>query len=1081
MRTMTTGSSPGIRIGSRREESVQKAPVLSARESQAESANIVAPSTPLADMRATTAPRDPWIWAAAFGLLIATLVLELITPLGYAVWLTHFLAVGITIFQRRPKLPLIIALLSCVLLVVGFHVAPPSNNSSFSMVNRTIGGACFLGTALIAMQAIRSKLTAQVALWLQASENEVAVALQGDLSPNEMAETSLGVLCAVLGAQVGALYRLSGERLVLAGGVALPATIARDLPAAEGQLGEVLRQRKSRQLRNAGQSQLAIESALARSAPSELLLAPVTADGRVVGVLELGRNGAHKTDGRSLELLDRCMETIGMALRTAQLRAELVELLEETQRQSEELQAQQEELRVANEELEEQSRSLQHSQANLEQQQSELEQINVHLEERTHELETQRQVLLTAQGELVRSGKELAASSQYKSEFLANMSHELRTPLNSSLILAKLLADNREGGLTAEQVKYAQAIYSSNSDLLALINDILDLSKIEAGHVELSEEIISTAPLLTRLRETFEPLAGQKSLALDIAAAPGAPDRLTVDSQRLQQILKNLLANAVKFTEHGRVSLTLQAHGKHRVRFVVSDTGIGIGRDQTAVIFEAFRQADGSTQRRFGGTGLGLSISRDLAQRMGGLITVDSEPGRGSIFVLELPIDGAPAEAMHQAPSAETAPVTARPAIQPGNASIPPAAQPRPAAAQDDRDHRTRPGRVILAVEDDVTFARALVELAHDMDFDCVVAGSAEEAIALASDLRPSGVLLDIGLPDVSGLSVLESLKRDPVTRHIPVHVVSAQERSQVAMELGAVGYLLKPATRERLVAAIRQLEETSERDMRRLLIVEDDRELRENLRRLLAHEQLDITTVGTIAEAMEQLAAATFDCMVTDLSLPDGSGYDLLERMGNSDSAAFPPVIVYTGRALTRDEEQRLRRYSKSIIIKGARSPERLLDEVTLFLHSVEASLPSDQQRLLREARRRDTVLDGRTVLLAEDDVRNIFALSSVLEPLGVKLEIARNGREALEKLSVQDVDLVLMDIMMPEMDGLTAMQEIRKQRRWQSLPIIALTAKAMADDRERCLEAGANDYIAKPIDVDKLISLCRVWCSRR
>ncbi|TMN15661.1 response regulator, partial [Pseudoxanthomonas sp. X-1] len=424
------------------------------------------------------------------------------------------------------------------------------------------------------------------------------------------------------------------------------------------------------------------------------------------------------------------------------------------------------------------------------------------------------------------------------------------------------------------------------------------------------------------------------------------------------------------------------------------------------------------------------------------------------------------------------------PAPQPTPASAP-AAPPTPALAPsafDDRDRRTRPGRAILAVEDDAAFAQALVELAHDMDFDCVVAGSAQEAIDLAPRIQPSGVLLDVGLPDVSGLSVLEQLKRDPATRHIPVHVMSAQERAQVSLELGAVGFLLKPATRERLVAAIRQLERTSERNMRRLLIVEDDRNLRENLRRLLAHEGLDITAVGSIAEAMEQLAAVTFDCMVTDLALPDGSGYDLLERMGERESGAFPPVIVYTGRALTREEEQRLRRYSKSIIIKGARSPERLLDEVTLFLHSVEASLPSDQQRLLREARKRDAVLDGRTILLAEDDVRNIFALSSVLEPLGVKLEIARNGREAVERLAQdQEVDLVLMDIMMPEMDGLTAMRQIRTQRRHQNLPIIALTAKAMADDRERCLEAGANDYIAKPIDVDKLVSLCRVWCSRQ
>ncbi|MCF5919525.1 response regulator, partial [Xanthomonas perforans] len=401
--------------------------------------------------------------------------------------------------------------------------------------------------------------------------------------------------------------------------------------------------------------------------------------------------------------------------------------------------------------------------------------------------------------------------------------------------------------------------------------------------------------------------------------------------------------------------------------------------------------------------------------------------------------------------------------------------------ADDDRDQRSRPGRLILAVEDDTRFAQALVELAHELDFDCVVAPNAEEALRLAAEMRPSGILLDIGLPDASGLSVLERLKRDPATRHVPVHVVSALERSQIALELGAVGYLIKPATRELLAGAIRQLEETNARAVRRLLIVEDDSALRANLQLLLARDQLDIVAVGSIAEAMDQLAGSTFDCMVTDLALPDGSGYDLLERMAGNDAVAFPPVIVYTGRALTRDEEQGLRRYSKSIIIKGVRSPERLLDEVTLFLHSVEASLPSDQQRLLREARRRDAVLDGATVLLAEDDVRNIFALSSVLEPLGVTLQIARNGREALEHLAKHEVDLVLMDIMMPEMDGITAMRQIRTNRQWQDLPIIALTAKAMADDRERCLEAGANDYIAKPIDVDKLVSLCRVWCSRQ
>ncbi len=1018
-------------------------------------------------------------------LLAATIALELVVPLGYAVWLAYFLAVGVTLFQRSARAPFIVAVVACILLIIGYNVAPASSNSAFSFVNRSIGGCAFLMIALIVSRAIQARREAMRALWLQEAENAVAMSLRGDLGPEQIAEAAATSLGAQLQADVAAVYRLEGGRLQLTGGLALPSGMPASLALQEGVAGQVARDERIRHLHGGDDAVLELQTSLGRLPVRERILAPISSDGAVVGIIELGRTRAGEQDRLDVELLERCAETIGMALRASLLRAQLVVLLEESQRQGEELQAQQEELRVANEELEEQSRSLQHSQAHLEEQQAELEQSNVQLEERTHELEAQKQALLVAQGQLVRNSNELAATSRYKSEFLANMSHELRTPLNSSLILAKLLADNKDGTLTEEQVKYARAILSSNNDLLALINDILDLSRIEAGHVELADEVVVTDSVLQRLRETFEPMARQKGLALQIEADALAPSQLVVDSQRLQQILKNLLANAVKFTEHGKVSLHVRAAGQGRIRFEVCDSGIGIAREQLQVIFEAFRQADGSTRRRYGGTGLGLSISRDLAERMGGSIQVDSEPGRGSCFILELPLQGAPVSEPGEVPAAASIapapqpapPIAARTPVAPTVASVAPVT----ASVADDRGRRQRAGRLILAVEDDATFAEALVALAHELDFDCVVAGTAEEALTLASELRPNGILLDIGLPDVSGLSVLERLKRNPDTRHIPVHVVSAMDRSQVARELGAIGFAIKPTTRERLVAAIEQLEQTSQRDVRRLLIVEDDSELRHNLELLLGRDQLQIVAVGTLAGALEQLSTVTFDCMVMDLSLPDGSGYDLLEHMAGNDDVGFPPVIVYTGRALGREEEQRLRRYSKSIIIKGARSPERLLDEVTLFLHSVEASLPTDQQRLLREARRRDTVLDGRTVLLAEDDVRNIFALSSVLEPLGVTLEIARNGQEAVDRLAEREVDLVLMDIMMPEKDGLAAMREIRAQRQLQDLPIIALTAKAMPDDRERCLQAGANDYIAKPIDVDKLVSLCRVWCSRQ
>ncbi|BCX43646.1 response regulator [Stenotrophomonas pavanii] len=1037
-------------------------------------------------MRPGATTRDRWIWMTSAVLLAATISLELVVPLGYAVWLAYFLAVGVTVFQRSARAPFVVAVLSCILLVIGFNVAPASSNSAFSFVNRTIGGFAFMMIALIVSRAIQARRQAMRALWLQEAENAVAISLRGDLGPEQIAEAAATSVAGQLGAEVAAVYRLEGGRLQLTGGMALPSGAPASLALHEGLAGQVARDERIRHLHGDDAAVLELQTSLGRLPVRERILAPLSSDGAVVGIIELGRARVGELRELDRELLERCAETIGMALRASLLRAQLVVLLEESQRQGEELQAQQEELRVANEELEEQSRSLLQSQSHLEEQQAELEQSNVQLEERTHELEAQKQALLVAQSQLVRNSNELAATSRYKSEFLANMSHELRTPLNSSLILAKLLADNKDGTLTEEQVKYARAILSSNNDLLALINDILDLSRIEAGHVELSDEVVVVDSALQRLRETFEPMARQKGLALQIEADALAPSQLVVDSQRLQQILKNLLANAVKFTEHGKVSLHVRAAGNGRIRFEVCDTGIGIAREQLDVIFEAFRQADGSTRRRYGGTGLGLSISRDLAERMGGYIQVDSEPGRGSCFILELPLQGAPAASAAEAAEAPVAvPAPARtPAVLPAapvRAATAAAPVTASAGVADDRGRRQRAGRLILAVEDDATFAEALVALAHELDFDCVVAGTAEEALALASELRPNGILLDIGLPDVSGLSVLERLKRNPDTRHIPVHVVSATDRSQVARELGAIGFAIKPTTRERLVTAIEQLEQTSQRDVRRLLIVEDDSELRRNLELLLGRDQLQIVAVGTLAGALEQLSTVTFDCMVMDLSLPDGSGYDLLGHMAGNDDVGFPPVIVYTGRALSREEEQRLRRYSKSIIIKGARSPERLLDEVTLFLHSVEASLPTDQQRLLREARRRDTVLDGRTVLLAEDDVRNIFALSSVLEPLGVTLEIARNGQEAVDRLAEREVDLVLMDIMMPEKDGLAAMREIRAQRHLQDLPIIALTAKAMPDDRERCLQAGANDYIAKPIDVDKLVSLCRVWCSRQ
>ncbi|MGO9432292.1 response regulator [Rhodoblastus sp.] len=897
-------------------------------------------------------------------------------------------------------------------------------------------------TSLQAMtQALRETVEKnERQVWIAKTQTALAQAMSGNPSVKELSRRVLAFLCRALDAQVGAQYVLERgkEALRLTGTYATRAGDGAPdrWELGEGLVGQAAVEKRRIVLSEVPEDSIRIRWGLGEALPSSLVVAPVVYEGEVQGVIELG--SIKLFSEQQLDLLDLVSSSVGQAIHAAESRSRIEELLEESRAQGEELTTQQEELR----------------------------QINDELQERTRALELQRESLLSTETVLRQKAVELERTSRYKSEFLANMSHELRTPLNSSLILAKLLGENRDGNLSPEQVKYAQSISAAGNDLLTLINDILDLSKIEAGKIDLDIEPVSISRLVGDLERRFDLLAAEKKLDFSINVSPLCPRTIETDAQRVQQILSNLLSNALKFTEKGSVRLLVAPNESGRIAFTVEDTGIGIPASQQEVIFRAFQQADGTTSRKFGGTGLGLSISREFAELLGGEIQVRSAPGEGSAFTLILPLRAQtvvapppPPSPREEAPPQQSAEV-ARPFVE------------------DDRHSIMDSRRVVLIVEDDPVFAEILRDLAHELDFKCIIAGTADEGLRLARARRPEAIVLDVGLPDQSGLTVLELLKRDPSIRHAPIHIVSLHDYQQVAREMGAVGYALKPVKREQLLSAFRLLEDRLARETKAILLVEDESIQRGALTDLLASDNVRIVAVPTAEEALHRLRSMIFDCVILDLMLPGVSGFELLERMSTEESNSLPPVIIYTARSLTADEEQRLRRLSRCIIIKGARSPERLIEEVTLFLHQAESQLSTEKQNMLRVARDRDSALDGRRILLVEDDVRNIFSLTAVLEREGAVVIVARNGIEALSRLDRgPSIDLILMDIMMPEMDGFEAMREIRKRNASKSPPIIALTAKAMADDRQQCLAAGANDYIAKPIDVEKLLSLIRVW----
>jgi CheY-like chemotaxis protein len=883
----------------------------------------------------------------------------------------------------------------------------------------------------------------------------------------------------------------------------------------EGLVGQAALEKERICLTNAPADYVQISSGLGEAAAQNIVVQPVTFEGQVKAVVEFA--SFNRFTDVQLAFLEQLSESTAIVLNTISATQRTEELLKQSQALTEELQTQQEELTETNKRLEAQADTLKQSEALLKDQRQELQQSNEELERRSLTLAQQKQEVESKNREveqarqlLQQKAAQLAVTSKYKSAFLANMSHELRTPLNSLLILSKMLADNAEGNLSGKQVEFAQTIHSAGSDLLTLINDILDLSKIEAGTIELDLGELRFDAVRDFCEQTFRPVAEQKKLEFGIEISADLPAGMRADGRRVQQALKNLLSNAFKFTDRGSVRLTIRPatqgwspdemslnQAESVVAFEVKDTGIGIAEDKRQIVFEAFQQADATISRKYAGTGLGLSISRQIAKLLGGEIRLESELGKGSTFTLYLPVSYRPPT---QPPTGSASderlagPGAGAPASP--NGAQPMGSSPVAGAAQvardlseseergliDDRESIQPGDRVLLIVEDDLAFAQILLDLARARGFKGLVATQAETALRLVRSFAVDAITLDLQLPDRSGWSVLDRLKHDGRTSHIPVHIISvAEEHGHRGLSMGAVGYLHKPATKEALDSVLDRLKEFIEKRVRKLLVVEDNEAQRKSIAELIGNHDVETTSVATGREALAALGKEPFDCMVLDLGLPDMTGFEVIERMKKFPEQKGLPIVIYSGKELSREEETELHRVAQAIVIKGVKSPERLLDETALFLHRVEANLPEEKRRLLDRMRKVDENLVGRKLLIVDDDIRNIFALSSVFQRYGIQTVYAENGKDGISMLEkTSGIDAVLMDIMMPEMDGYETIRAIRQIERFKHLPIIALTALAMKGDREKCLKAGASDYVTKPVDADQLLSLLRVWLYR-
>jgi CheY-like chemotaxis protein/HAMP domain-containing protein len=907
--------------------------------------------------------------------------------------------------------------------------------------------------------------------WLKTNLARFTSMLQGQRDLVRVGQMLLSELAPLVGAHQGVLYQRAEDQ-GSAPSLRLLAAYADDgqgghpqaLKFGEGLVGQCAVERRRMLITELPPGTIRVGSGLFSALPNNVIVLPVLFEEQVKAVIELASLGTYTPS--HLAFLDQLTSSIGIVLNSIEATMQTEDLLEQSQKLATELQTQQKELQQTNDQLGQKAQQLAEQNAEVERKNQQIEQARRALEEKA---------------------EELALTSKYKSEFLANMSHELRTPLNSILILGQQLSDNPEANLTPKQVEFARTIHSAGTDLLNLISDILDLSKIESGTVTVEPAEVFFSTMLDSVSRPFRHDADGRGLTFEVQLDARLGRSLITDSKRLQQVLKNLLSNAFKFTEHGGVRLNVSAvsagwtpdhpvlsQAVTVVAFEVSDTGIGIAPEKQKIIFEAFQQADAGTSRKYGGTGLGLAISRELSNLLGGEIQLRSQPQTGSTFTLYLPL-------RYQGPSA-TWRDAARPHAEPAaHSPVRRVADATPEQIPDDRADLHPGDSSLLIVEDDPHYARVLADLARDRGFKVLVASRGTEALDLAREFHPTAVSLDVFLPDMLGWTVLSHFKQDPDLRHIPVQIVTLDDNRQHGLSRGAFSFITKPATTEGLEAAFERIKDYAAPRRKRLLIVEDNHAELLSIKELLGHDDIDVVTASSGADALAILKEQPIDCMVLDLRLPDMSGLDVLGRVHGELDLPDLPVVVFTGKELAPEQEKQLQELARRVVIKGVESPERLLDETSLFLHRVIADLPPHKQQMLERLHRSDEDLKGQQVLVVDDDVRNIFALGSVLERHGMKVITAQTGHEALATLEqTPDIAVVLMDIMMPEMDGYQTIGLIRKQNAFRRLPIVALTAKAMKGDREKCLDAGASDYLAKPVNTDQLLATLRLWLHR-